>query len=90
MIVSGSRSRSHVQTIRLAKGTQPIPREPQVVVEKIVEVVQVIEPRVLQVLVMPEVPTPAARPPVSAARARRITDAYKDVEEPPRKIDVIA
>ena len=88
--MSRPRSLSHVQTIRLAKGTQPIPREdaaPQIVVEKIVEVVQVIEPRVVQVLVIPEPPAPALPSP---GRARRITDAYQAADEVPRKLHVIA
>lgn len=93
--MSRTRSLSHVQTIRSivsrAKGTQPIPREdpaPQVVVEKIVQVV--VEPRVVQVLVIPE--SSVALPPVPASpgRARRITDAYQTSDEPPRKLHVIA
>jgi len=90
--VTRPRTPSHVQTIRLAKGTQAIPREdpaPQVVVEKTVQVVQVIEPRIVQVLVIPE--TAALLPaPVSSARARRITDAYVSADEAPRKLYVIA
>ena len=90
--MSRPRPPSHVQTIRLAKGTQAIPREdpaPHVVVEKTVQVVQVIEPRVVKVLVIPE--TAALPPvPVSSARARRITDAYLSADDAPRKLYVIA
>jgi hypothetical protein len=82
-----------VQTIRsivsLAKGTQPIPREdaaPQVVVEKIVQVV--VEPRVVQVLVIPD--SAVLEPAPASTRARRITDAYQATDEAPRKVHVIA
>jgi len=79
----------------LARGTQPIPREapaPQVVVEKVVHVNVVVEPRVLQVLVLPESKPERAQPPapVSEARARRVTDAYRPVDPEPRKPLAIA
>jgi len=56
-----------------------------VVVEKIVKVV--VEPRVVQVLVLQE--TSVIERPMSAPRARRITDAYQPAD-PARKPLAIA
>lgn len=92
---------------RIARGTDQVPNERRetsthVVVEKVVEVV--VEPRVVQVIELPDadsvaLPDLEVRPsdveaiasvPVMSSRARRASQAYLAEDVPPRKPLVIA